>query len=186
MKRALIVLGLVLSSVSGVSKASTTSAQDFDYFPSIIQEAAESEGIPLLYFYSLAAKESSARLENGKRRPWPYTINYKGKAYRFASYDDLLLASRGLLNKGITNFDIGFFQVNYKWNKDRFNTLEEIAHPESNARLAAEIYKERYNTYRNWYVAAGRYHNPSNTKGLATKYENEYRNYVELVRNGKY
>jgi hypothetical protein len=186
MRKTLSILALALSITSGVSEASTMSAQTLDYFPTIIQEAAQSEGIPVLYFYSLAAKESTTKLENGQRRPWPYTINYRGKGYRFASYDDLLSACRSLLGKGITNFDVGFFQVNYKWNKDRFDTLEELAHPVTNAQLAAEIFREHYDTYRNWYVAAGRYHNPSNTNGRATQYENEYRKYVELVRNGKY
>ncbi|MDV7106242.1 transglycosylase SLT domain-containing protein [Vibrio sp. TH_r3] len=174
---ALVAMGICISQNPN-AQASPVEMKP-DYYSKVIVDAAVKNDIPYVYLYSLAAKESSAKLENGKRRPWPYTMNYKGKGYYFRSYADLVKASQRLLDSGENNFDVGIFQINYMWNTDRFDGITDLAHPAKNAEIAAQILKEKYDS---WVIAAGRYHNPANKNGRANAYSREYLEFLELVK----
>jgi hypothetical protein len=156
------------------------------YVPKYFVRLAEITHVPADILYALTVKESSTKMDNNTMSPWPWTINYAGRGYRYASYEDMIIAARHLLASGKTAFDIGVFQVNWKWNGHRAESLEDLGLPQRNGIIAAEIIKEQYKIHRDWIVAAGRYHNPSNRNGVAEKYSREYRRILKNIQSGKY
>ena len=154
--------------------------------PKIIYDTAVRNNIPIVYFYALAAKESSAKFKDGSRKPWAFTINHKGESFYFKNKKGMMSKANSLLSDGNNVFDVGWFQVNWRWHKGRVKSIAHLAEPTINAQVAADIYLEQYRKYKDWNVAAGRYHNPNNNKGYADIYEKSFREYVSLIRKGKY
>ncbi|MFH0267341.1 transglycosylase SLT domain-containing protein [Vibrio rumoiensis] len=151
--------------------------------PPFFKKMSKQHGVPVDVLYALAMTESNTRMRDGSYSPWPYTINIDFKGYRYQSYADLVRQSRSLLKQGRKSFDVGFFQVNWKWNGHRTKSIELLANPYENARVASEIMKEHYATYGNWVVAAGRYHNPANNRGLANVYSKNFARNLKKVRS---
>ncbi|MGR5347477.1 transglycosylase SLT domain-containing protein [Vibrio mediterranei] len=150
--------------------------------PNFFKVAARSVGVPVDVFYALAYQESATKMTTGQVKPWPYSMNYLGKTYVFADYKSLVHGASKLLSEGKEAFDVGYWQVNYKWNRERFSNIGHLAHPAINARVAGEIFRERYNQYGDWVKAAGRYHNPNNNGGKADKYARSYKKWLQKVR----
>lgn len=150
--------------------------------PNYFKTMAIKYQIPADVLYTLAITESNTEMKDGSYSPWPYTINLDGTGYRYASYEELVKQSKMLMNMGRESFDVGLFQVNWKWNGHRTSSIDELANPYENVRVAAEILKEQYRIYGEWAIAAGRYHNPSNSKGFASKYEKRFRSNLARVR----
>lgn len=161
-------------------------AQSQIYVPKYFVQLSRDTNVPADILYALTVKESNTKMDNDTMSPWPFTINYKGKGYRYANYEQMILAARELLAKGHTAFDIGAFQVNWKWNGDRAESLEALGHPYKNGLVAAEILLEKYEQYGNWCVAAGRYHNPANKNGYADIYGKEYCRVLRNIQSGVY
>ncbi|WP_417883158.1 transglycosylase SLT domain-containing protein [Vibrio rumoiensis] len=150
--------------------------------PNYFKVMATKYQIPADVLYTLAITESNTKMKDGSYSPWPYTINLDGIGYRYASYEELVKQSKLLMRMGRESFDVGLFQVNWKWNGHRTSSIDELADPYENVRVAAEILKEQYRLYGEWAIAAGRYHNPSNSKGFASEYEKRFRSNLEKVR----
>lgn len=139
-------------------------------------------GVPVDVLYALAMTESNTKMVDGCYAPWPYTINIDFKGSRYASYEDLVRQSRVYIQSGRKSFDVGFFQVNWKWNGHRTQSIELLANPYENARVASEILLEQYRRYGSWVKAAGRYHNPANKNGYAEQYSERFASNLTHVR----
>ena len=70
---------------------------------------------------------------------------------------------------GARSFDVGCFQINYKWHGTSFRSFEHMFEPIENARYAAEFLKRLYLEYGDWSNAAGAYH--SRTPKFANRYK---------------
>lgn len=149
--------------------------------PYFFRHVAAQESIPADKFYALALQESGMKMQDGSFGPWPYVINHKGKAFVYPDYQALVLGANEFVGKGYLTFDVGYFQVNWRWHSERVKSLAHFAHPVVNARVAAQIFREQYRKHGDWSVAAGRYHNPSNTNGFADRYESSYRDWVVKI-----
>lgn len=107
-------------------------------------------------------------LKSGKYLPWPWTLNIKGKSYRFSTRIEAYQAIQRFLV--LTELiDIGLVQANWRWQKQRFSDTWEALDPEVNLRVAATIFKEQYLISNDWWKAVGQYHAPNNAKN-AEKY----------------
>ncbi|MDK9774853.1 hypothetical protein KIO97_26435, partial [Vibrio sp. B181a] len=89
--------------------------------PPLYQDVATRHHIPASVLYALALGESKTKLQSGAVRPWPWTLNVKGKPYYYASFDQACQALQGFL-KRTQMVDIGLTQHNWRWQKDHFKS----------------------------------------------------------------
>lgn len=166
--------------------AETTNNNKVIYVPTYFAQLSQKTNVPADILYALAAQETNSRMNDKTARPWPYTINVNGKSERYANYEQLVARSKEIIKSGKRSFDVGFFQVNWRWHSHRVASIEQLAHPEYNGLVAAQILIEQYRIHRNWVVAAGRYHSPSNNNGLADKYQSEFLDKLKRIQKGSY
>lgn len=139
--------------------------------PSPYYAVSGEKQVPADLLYAISMQESQLRTNKGRTIPWPWTVNYKGKGYRFNSREEMHAFCRELEQKGIRLFDIGIAQVNWRWHSTRFSgNLWQATDPHINLSIAATILKEQYESTGNWWLATGKYHHPSNSV-LARRYQ---------------
>ncbi len=107
-------------------------------------------------------------MRNGVFAPWPWTINVRGKGVRFRSKEEAVKYASALIDRGIRSFDVGCFQLNYRWHGAKFEGLEEMFSPRANAEGAARYLVELFQEYGTWREAVGAYH--SRTRELSEAY----------------
>ncbi|MCC0062955.1 MAG: transglycosylase SLT domain-containing protein [Defluviimonas sp.] len=129
--------------------------------------AAEREGVPLTVLQAITRSETG-RSRGGKLQPWPWTVNMEGAGHWFDSENlarDFAYRSH---DRGARSFDVGCFQINYKWHGKAFSSIDEMFDPVANAVYAARFLKELHAETGSWEAAAGAYH--SRTKEHADRY----------------
>jgi Transglycosylase SLT domain len=130
-------------------------------------QASRATGVPLSVLKAISLTETG-RKSNGVFRPWPWTVNMEGKGFWFDGYDEALAFARGA-----RSFDIGCFQINYKWHHEAFTSIEHMFEPLANALYAAEFLRSLYQQKGSWGAAAGAYHslNPVHAKPYQARFE---------------
>lgn len=134
------------------------------------QIAAETE-VPLDVLRGLTRTETG-RKQDGEVRPWPWTINMEGKGLWFDTREEAVAYAQKSFDRGARSFDMGCFQVNYKWHGQHFTSLDEMMDPLMSARYAARFLKELYSETGDWPKAVGFYH--SRTPKYYKKYLARY------------
>ena len=142
------------------------------FIPSLYVQVARDAHIPAKVLYSLAVTESKTTLSNGWVRPWPWTLNVKGKGYYFQSKR---LACQALtLHLATTSLiDIGLTQLNWRYQKQHFNQPCDALEPKANLQHAAMLLKQGMRRHGNWAEAAGYFHRPAGG-ALAVKYQRHF------------
>lgn len=140
--------------------------------PSALCEAAtfrasQATGVPLDVLQAIALAESG-RSRNGRHRPWPWTANFGGQGHFFGNSAEAQLAVLERQAAGSTNFDIGCFQINYRWHGQAFASIAAMFDPETNALYAAGFLKRLRAETGDWAAAAAAYH--SRTPEHAERY----------------
>lgn len=130
-------------------------------------KAAEASGVPISVLKAISLNETG-RKRDGAFRPWPWTVNMEGKGVWFDTPDEALAYVSKHFDRGARSFDIGCFQINYKWHGQHFASVEEMFDPTANAMYAAKYLRELFAETGNWTMAAGAYH--SRTKTYAERY----------------
>lgn len=157
---------LVLAMFGGGVPASATPSA-----PELCEDAAtfaaERHSIPAQILRTLTLAETGRTL-NGTLRPWPWAINHAGEGHWFASQEEMLAHAETLVASGQRNFDIGCFQLNYRWHGEAFSSLAQMSEPETNAAYAAWFLRSKYTALGSWQSAVGAYH--SQTEVLANAY----------------
>ena len=74
--------------------------------------------------------------------------------------------------QGARSFDVGCFQINYKWHGQAFKSIDDMFDPLLNARYAARFLKRLHDEIGDWTKAAGAYH--SRTQKYANRYMARY------------
>ncbi|WP_324753296.1 transglycosylase SLT domain-containing protein [Roseovarius sp. Pro17] len=90
----------------------------------------------------------------------------------FSSRDDALGYVSAKYDTGARSFDVGCFQINYRWHGENFSSINEMFDPEANALYAARFLKRLYAEKNDWSEAAGAYH--SRTKKYSTRYRKRF------------
>jgi hypothetical protein len=88
----------------------------------------------------------------------PYAINVNGKAVVASSMQEAVLVAKRALARGITNVDIGVMQVNYRWHKERFRSIEKMLDPKINIQYAGNLLLSLFRQHGTWYKAISYYH----------------------------
>ncbi len=119
--------------------------------------AAAETGVPVSVLKAIALTETG-RSRAGVTRPWPWTVNMEGQGHWFDSFALALAFVREHHARGARSFDLGCFQINFKWHHQHFATIEAMFDPAENALYAARFLAELFSEKGNWVDAAGAYH----------------------------
>ncbi|MGO4917878.1 transglycosylase SLT domain-containing protein [Pseudogemmobacter sp. W21_MBD1_M6] len=133
--------------------------------------ASQEIGVPLSVLTAISLNETG-RKHAGEFRPWPWTVNMEGKGMWFDTEDEARAYVYQNYKKGARSFDVGCFQINFRWHGKAFASIDEMFDPRSNAIYAASFLKQLYAEKGNWSDAAGAYH--SRTKVYADRYINRF------------
>lgn len=136
--------------------------------------ASKESGVPISVLQAISLTETG-RSKSGVMRPWPWTVNMEGKGVWFESEDAARAYVYENYKRGARSFDIGCFQINYKWHGHEFASIEEMFDPNPNALYAANFLLKLYREKGDWGEAAGAYH--SRTQKHAEKYEKRFNAY---------
>jgi hypothetical protein len=130
-------------------------------------QAASSNNVPRDVLTAIMLTETGRTID-GRLQPWPWTINTGESGHWFPDRETALRFAEDLLRAGRRSFDVGCFQINFRWHGSAFTSIDEMFAPASNARYAAEFLTSLVRDSGDWSVAAGAYH--SRTPELAERY----------------
>lgn len=129
--------------------------------------AAAEQDIPPQIMRAITRVETG-QSRDGTWQPWPWTINQQGDGRWFDTREEAIAFADAAIRDGVTNMDIGCFQLNLRWHAENFGSLEEMFDPEANAAYAARFLNQNYAESGNWVDAVAAYH--SATPELAAAY----------------
>lgn len=129
--------------------------------------ASRETGVPIDVLRAISLTETGRNGPDGFR-PWPWTVNMEGAGRWFDEFSSAKSYVDQHFSKGARSFDVGCFQINYRWHGQAFASIEEMFEPTKNARYAAKFLKELYAEFGDWSKAAGAYH--SRTPKYAKRY----------------
>lgn len=156
--RQILAVGLIWLGASSAS-ASTTDCE------ALAEVAAAETGVPEGLLSAIARMESGYAASGGERRAWPWTINLAGDGSYHPNRDAALARARTALGEGRSNVDLGCMQLNYRWHKDGFGSLEAMIDPRNNTRYAARFLKDLYERHGSWAEAVAHYHSSDPERG---------------------
>ena len=162
-----VIPGLALA----LSLADRALADPSDLCLTAARQAAADTGVPLSVLIAVTQTETGRR-RDGQTRPWPWTVNTEGDGQWFESQSAAFDDARANLAAGKTSFDVGCFQINYRWHAANFASLEAMFDPATNARYAATFLLQLYEEKGDWSAAAGAFH--SRTEEYATRYRTTF------------
>ena len=140
--------------------------------------AASDSGVPLEILLTITRIESG-RTRNAQVEPWPWTLNVNGAGHWFKTKSAALSYATNQRQNGLMNFDVGCFQINYRWHGAHFSSLESMLDPTANAAYAATFLKSLFLETRSWPTAIGAFH--SRTDRYANLYKARYQRQFEKL-----
>lgn len=127
------------------------------------QNAAQDIGVPVEVLIALTLTETGRGGPEGMM-PWPWAVNLSGESHFPASATDAAELVQHGLDAGLTNIDLGCFQLNWRWHGAHFPSVEAMLDPQSNATYAAEFIAGLYAKTGSWRDAAADYHSQTPEK----------------------
>jgi len=153
--------------VLAAALAGPLSADPSDLCIAVAQDAARLSGVPLSVLIAITQTETG-RTEGGQTRPWPWTVNMEGEGHWFDTREEALAYANAQYARGARSFDVGCFQINYRWHGENFTTIDQMFDPLANATYAAQFLLRLHGETGDWSKAAGAFH--SRTEEYATRY----------------
>jgi len=123
-------------------------------------ESAQNTGVPFDVLLAVTLTETGRSI-GGSLRPWPWAMNINGESLWLNSAEDSLATAEAALAEGRSNFDLGCFQINYRWHGENFTSLRAMIDPATNAAYAADFLSKLYDQTGSWPDAAAEYHSRS-------------------------
>ncbi len=170
LKRFARPLFLVFLSILASSSVATASGQA-RICDVAAKYAAQATGVPLSVLRAISLTETGRR-KAGKMQPWPWTVNMQGTGVWFDDADSAKAYVYKHYKRGARSFDVGCFQINYKWHGHAFDSIEQMFEPRPNALYAANFLTELFRETGDWSKAAGAYH--SRTQEHANRYRKRF------------
>lgn len=143
------------------------------------REAAEQIEVPSDVLLALTRTETGM-LVDGSVQSWPWAVNVSGKGYWFSNKSEAVSFVKEKLESGLKNFDVGYFQINYRWHGGAFRSIDEMFDPFENSFYAATFLKDIKSNEKTWIDAAGIYH--SRTPKFQTRYKIRYEEVFRKVQ----
>jgi len=172
----LCVFVLLVPNLSLGSQASTkeTSAE---ICRSSAQFASAETGVPFSILMAISLTETG-RKKGGSFDPWPWTVNMEGAGKWFETRKSAYDYVNKNFDRGARSFDVGCFQINYKWHGKAFASIQEMFEPNANAIYAAHYLLALFEEHGSWDLAVGAYHSRT------PKYANKYRKRFAAIHAG--
>ncbi|MFT6674848.1 MAG: hypothetical protein ACJAVM_001034 [Sulfitobacter sp.] len=155
---------IVTLSIAAAAPARTDPSDTCDQ---AAHRAAERSAVPYDVLRAISRTETGRQRKTGFS-PWPWTVNMEGRGIWFDTEDQAQAFVFRHFRAGARSFDIGCFQLNYKWHGHAFNSIEDMFDPDLNARYAAQFLTQLHQELGEWTKAAGAYHSRT------AKYANPY------------
>lgn len=160
-RRAFLKTGAAMTLTHMLGVPAVGAASIYPPVPPAYRNAARRHGVPAALLYAVALQESVLQLR-GQRLPYPWTLNVEGRAERLPTYGAAVERLSALLDRGVRRVDCGALQVCWKYHAGKLGTPVLALNPWRNIDVGAALLRERYDETPDWFVAAGRYHAPSN------------------------
>lgn len=160
-------LAVLLLAVPAIAAADAKATMDICRAAAI--RAADNAGIPREVLLAITLVETRTN-RDGASGPWPWTLNVAGKGFWFKSRAAALVHAQRTLAGGQTSFDVGCFQLNYRWHGSAFASIDQMFEPGPSGAYAAKFLKSLHAETGDWIKASGLYH--SRTTKHATRYRN--------------
>ena len=145
------------------------------------RRAAAQYNIPVQIMVSLTLTETG-RSSHGALRPWPWAVNNAGQGQWFESMDQAITFAHQQVARGERNFDVGCFQINYRWHGENFPSMEHAFDPMGNALYAAGFLRDLYQETGDWVDAAAQFH--SRTPSVAARYRSRFETILASISDG--
>lgn len=157
----------VLVALCSAASAGLAERSEAELCDQSAKAAAAGQSVPLDVMRAITRAETG-RPANGRLQPWPWTVNMEGVGHWFPDRDAAQAYVNSQFRRGARSFDVGCFQINYKWHGQAFRSVEEMFDPARNAAYAAQFLAGLHAEFGDWSRAAGAYH--SRTPELARRY----------------
>lgn len=167
-----LLLGLLLAFASRSAAANTSEPEISRLCDRAAITAAQAKDVPLDVLRAISRTETGRTSKSGLQ-PWPWTVNMEGTGRWFATEDEARAYVFKHFKRGARSFDVGCFQINYKWHGAAFRSIEDMFDPDLNAQYAAEFLNDLFQEFGNWSDAAGAFHSrtPEFARGYAARFE---------------
>lgn len=119
--------------------------------------AARETGVPLSVLRAIALTETGRR-QGGALRPWPWTVNMEGKGRWFTDMGEAMAYVEKEMARGAVSFDLGCFQINFRWHGEKFDSVRQMFDPLANALYAGRFLASLHAELGDWSLAAGAFH----------------------------
>lgn len=123
--------------------------------------AAAEAGVPVDILLAITFVETS---RDGAA--WPWTLNHGGRGLWFSSAAEAEKAVSAILEEGGTA-DIGCFQINSRWHRTAFASIDRMLDPVENALYAARYLRQLHSERGDWAAAIAAYHSRNPDRGRA-------------------
>lgn len=140
--------------------------------------ASRASGVPLDVMMAITRTETG-RKRHGKIEPWPWTVNMEGKGIWFETEDAARAYVYKHFKRGARSFDVGCFQINFRWHGQAFKSIDDMFDPSLNAEYAAQFLLDLFGETGDWSRAAGAFH--SRTRSLAEKYRKRFDRHRQAI-----
>lgn len=157
----------IIGSASPADATRSTTPEPGQVCDAVAAQVARESGVPLGVLQAITRTETGRR-RDGRVQPWPWTVNMEGRGVWFDTPDEARAYVFEHFKRGARSFDVGCFQINYRWHGQHFASIEEMFEPLANGRYAARFLSELHAELGNWSAAAGAYH--SRTPTFANRY----------------
>lgn len=141
--------------------------------------AADAHGVPPQVMLAITRVETG-RSRKGTLQPWPWAVNQDGQSHWFETAGEAETFISGAVDAGLSNIDIGCFQLNLHWHGESFKSLKDMLDPWQNADYAARFLVENHRRKGNWVDAVAAYH--SQTQANAKVYVEKVERVLGLLQ----
>ena len=179
--RLVALMGLLVAAVLPAPAVALRGGTGAQVCEAAAQAASARTGVPLPILRAISLTETG-RKQDGGFGPWPWTVNMEGDGAFFDSPAEAMAFVEPHFIRGARSFDVGCFQLNYRWHGEAFTSIEQMFEPEANALYAAKFLRRLYEELGDWTAAAGAYH--SRTPEYASRYLKIFEKHLASVSDG--
>ena len=129
---------------AGLAVSPAAAADPADLCYTAARTAAADTGVPLRILLALTLTETGRTRKDGTLAAWPWALNKGGEGLWFDSRAAARAHLETALAEGVSNVDVGCFQLNHRWHAQAFDSLDAMLDPETNALYAARFVLRLY------------------------------------------
>jgi len=165
---ALVATAALTAALAAAPMATASATDEAGACLGLIKSAEKSQAIPEGLLKAIGFTESGRITADGRRVPWPWTVNADGQGYYFETKKDAIAFVQELQASGVSVIDVGCMQVDLYYHPNAFASLDAAFDPATNVAYAAKFLNELKSETGDWGVATQYYH--SRTPYLGSAY----------------